>query len=138
MKFAIQECRRGYNLKRSADGFNLAIVRLDGRIARFHLVSKNTPMEFGDETVNHIVWSYSVIAYAMRCECLSSGLPILETKSTMAFSNLGETTGAVLLQDAVVSPSGPFETKHFAPIGGDDGARTRDLRRDRRRRAVTY
>jgi hypothetical protein len=39
-------------LEEFRDSLNLAIVRLDCRIARFkHVASKNTAMEFGDETV---------------------------------------------------------------------------------------
>jgi hypothetical protein len=44
MKSAIQRGHRGYNLKSFADGFNLAIVRLDGRIARIkHVAGKSIP-----------------------------------------------------------------------------------------------
>ena len=35
MNSTIQRCHRGYNLKSSTDGFNLAIVRLVGSISRF-------------------------------------------------------------------------------------------------------
>jgi hypothetical protein len=39
MKSAIQGCHKGYNLKSSADCFNLAIVKLDGIIARFEFLA---------------------------------------------------------------------------------------------------
>ena len=46
MKPTIQGCHRGYNLKSSADGFNLAIVRLEGRIARINrLTGKSIPSQ---------------------------------------------------------------------------------------------
>jgi len=41
---ANQGCHRGYNSKSSVDGFNPAIVRLDGRIAGFkHVTDKSIP-----------------------------------------------------------------------------------------------
>lgn len=43
MNSAIQGYRRGYNLKSSTDGFDLAIVRLDGRNARLKRMTGSHP-----------------------------------------------------------------------------------------------